>query len=392
MLKFVIKSHTFKRMLILTLFFFAVVWLSNILFDKIWTRTNSFPVTNLDEVYMMPRNYNNLTQINLKLAADNKVAIEGNKRLRVSNKKNYDYYDTVTIEYPKNTYDYTNKIFLEFENSKSIDSIYFVVSNSDAKDLYWKQIFLSTVKISNLNEFSSDTASYRIKAENLTDTNLLTNNDTLINSALNFFNSHKDSLQLSECGTNCLIFQSICNKFNLPSRIIGLQGGDANFGGLDNIGYPLHVVCEVYSSLAKKWYVIDPTYGFRYKEKNSNEFMNAAEISNKLFFMSEKDIIQDSVLFTKRSVLGRDYFKYYDNVYIKSGKILNYFFGKFLHIFFGKFNYKILHYSNNVKPIKNSFYYLALKSSIYLVLSLIYFNLILFFLTRRLFSVKKPVK
>ena len=154
----------------------------------------------------------------------------------------------------------------------------------------------------------------------------------------------------------------------------------------------MHVICEVYSSRNRKWYVIDPTYGFRYKEKNSDEFLNAVEISNKYFFTSEKDILQDSVLFTKRSLLGRDYFKYYENVFFKSNVYLNYPFFKFLQIFFGKFSYKVLHYSNNLQPDKNSYYYLSFKSFIYIIISLIYINLILFLLIRRLFSVKKPVR
>ena len=297
------------------------------------------------------------------------------------------------FNYPDKTFDITNKIYLNFENNNSIDSISFVVSKSDQKELFWKQIFLSSVFVANLNEFSSDTAGFRIKPEKLVDPFLLANNDTLIRSALNYFNSQKDNLNLPECGTTCVIFQSFCKQYNLPCRILSLQGGDAYYTGLHfDLGYPMHVICEVYSSRNKKWYVIDPTYGFRYKEKNSDEFLNAVEISNKYFFTSEKDIVQDSVLFTKRSLLGRDYFKYYENVFFKSNVYLNYPFFKFLQVFFGKFSYKVLHYSNNLQPDKNSYYYLSFKSFIYIIISLIYINLILFVLIRRLFSVKKPVR
>lgn len=380
-------------MLILTITFIVVIWLTNIIFDMIWSRGNSIPVTNLDDIYNIPVEYNNITNINLKLSADDKLAIEGNKKFKIiGSNKNYSYYDSAAVTYPVNTNDHTNKIFLKFEDSNDIDSIAFVISKSESPKLFWKQIFLSSVTVASLNEFSKDTGAFRIKPGNLVDSALLSNNDTLINSAFNYFNVNKDNLHLAECGTNCLIFKSICDKYNLPTRIISLQGGDAYFTGLNSsIGYPLHVVCEVYSSKGKKWYVIDPTYGFRYREKNSSEFMNAVEISDKYFFNAEKDIIQDSVLFTKGNLLRRDYFKFYENAFYKNNLDLNFFSVKFLQYFFNKFNYKSQHYTNSLLPTKNGYYYLSLKSILYIIISLIYFNLVLFLITKRLFSVKKPL-
>lgn len=381
-------------MLILTLAFLAIVWISNKGFDKLWVRSNSIPVTNLDDVYGVPVKYDDYTKINIKLITKDKIVIEGNKKLRTLNEnKDYGYYDTVSIKYPADTDNYVNKIYLNFYNTGKADSVFLVVAKSETTGLFWKQIFLSSVKVINLNEFSNDTAQFRIKEKNLAAPDILRNNDTLINSALNYFNSNKDNLKLLECGTNSLILDSIFKKFNLPSRTVGLQGGDGNFAGLSiDIGYPLHEVCEVYSTLYKKWYVIDPTYGFRYKEKNSDEFMNAVEISNKFFFLSEKDIVQDSVLFTKRNLLGSDYFKYYENIYYTKEGRYNYFLTKFIQHFYGKFNYKIFHYSNKVHSLKNGFYYIGFKSLLYLILFGVYFNFILFIMTKRLFLIKKPVK
>jgi len=380
-------------MLILTFSFIVILLLSNYIFDKIWIRSNSFPLTNLEDVYKIPQQYNNINAINLKMIDVNKIGIEGNKKFKASNNnKNYEYYDTVIFNYPDKVHDITNTIYLQFENNNNIDSIIFVVSKSNAKELFWKQIFLSSVLVTYLNEFSDDTAGYRIKPGNLVEPALLANNDTLINSAINYFNSKKDSLYLPECGTTCEVFLSICKKLNLPGRIISLQGGDAFLTGLHfDLGYPIHVICEIYSSKNKKWYVIDPTYGLRFKRKNSDEFMNSVEISNKTFFIHENEISQDSVLFTKRSVLKRDYFKFYENVFFESNFTRPHLFIDFLKIFYGKFNYMFLHYSNNQRSVKNSYYYLAIKSLLYIIISLIYFNLILFLLTRRLFKVKKPV-
>ncbi len=378
----------------MSVIFLGFIWLSNIVFDKIWSGSCSIPVTNLDEVYNIPVQYDNTARINLKLVPPDKLALEGNKKLKVRNSsKNYDYYDTVSFTYPDKSFEYTNNIFLNIENDSTADSISFVVSKSDSKDLYWKQVFLSSILISDLNKFSEDTASFRIKKSNLVDENILENNDTLINGVLAYFNARKETLKLPECGANCLIFKSICDSFSLPCRIVALQGGDASFGGLDNnIGYPLHVVCEIYSSLNKKWYVLDPTYGSRFREKSSNEYMNAAEISNKYFFSDEKNIVQDSVLFTKQSIVGRDYYKFYENTFYKTGIKHGYLYKRLMQMFFGKFNYKVLHNTNDLTPVKNGFNYIGLKSIMYLINFIVYFNIILILLTKRLFSVKKPLK
>ena len=55
----------------------------------------------------------------------------------MNNNKNYEYYDTIMFNYPDKTFDITNKIYLNFENNNSIDSISFVISKSDQKELFW---------------------------------------------------------------------------------------------------------------------------------------------------------------------------------------------------------------------------------------------------------------
>src|SRR5207237_491902 len=83
--------------------------------DKLWIRSNSIPVTNLENVYNIPLQYDNDTKINIKVITADKIVIEGNKRLKqISENKAYDYYDTVSIKYPAESSSNVNKIFLSF--------------------------------------------------------------------------------------------------------------------------------------------------------------------------------------------------------------------------------------------------------------------------------------
>jgi hypothetical protein len=346
----------------------------------------------LNNVYKPPKNYDNLKRLNVKLTDDNKFAIESNKIFRIAGKqKNYDYFDTTEIKYPDQPYELTNKIFLEFADSPHSDSMLLVVQNSAGKDFYWKQIFLSTVIIEKLNRFSDDPFEFRINENTLVEQPLLDNNDTLIYKALNYFETNKEKLKLGDCGVNVSTFRDICKKFSLPCRPVGLQGGDAGQeSNFSDLGYPSHAICEVYSSKHKKWYVIDPTYGFRFRNKGSDDYLNAVEICNMIFFQREKFIVQDSILSTKRTTLGRDYFKYYENVYFSPEQRTRKPIMKFFQIFFSKFNFDAYHYTNLLVPLNNGFYYVGAKSFVYLLLFIIYFNIALAVITRRLFSAKKP--
>jgi hypothetical protein len=338
--------------------------------------------------------YDNYIRLNVKLIDYKGLAIEGNKRFKIEgHNKDFDFYDTIEIGYPELENVHLNKIYLRFENTMALDSIFLVVSKSSKEDHFWKQIFYSSIIIEMTNEFSDDPLEFRVNENSLVEQLLLENNDTLINRTISFFEANKERLRAPDCGTNCVNFKDICSKFNLPCRIVELQGGDADQIGFNtNVGYPLHVVCEVYSSKYKKWYVIDPTFGFRFRNKGSDDFLNAVEISNMFYFMREKFIAQDSILTTTRSTLGRDYFKYYENVSFVPEDNLVTPLKKFLLVFYKKFIPNRYHYTSFLIPVKNGYYYLISKSFVYLILTLLYFNSVLLVITKRLFSVKKPNK
>lgn len=352
------------------------------------------PVVNLNNIYALPLEYNNVTKINLKLINDNNIAIEGNKKFVLLNKQktNSDYFDTIAINLPIDGYDSNNKIYIKFDDAPAKDSIILVVSKSDKQNMYWKQIFYSSVFVNKLNAFSEDKEKFRINKDNLVSGDLLINNDSLIGTVINYFNSSKDTLKLGECGTNSTTFKAICDRHSLPCRIIGLMAGDAYSAGFNyELGYPIHALCEVYSSRTKKWYVIDPSYGFRYKKRGADDYLNAVEISNKFFFGRDEDIIQDSILFTKRTLVGRDYFKYFENIYYTSGLKKNFIANKVSKLFYRKFDYEYYQFTNIMQANKDANNYLMLKSAMYLFLVLLYFNGILFIFLKRLYKVKKPV-
>lgn len=352
-------------------------------------------LTNLDDVYNPPQEYDDIKRVNISFLAPDNVCIEGNMKLKIEGKqKNFSYVDTFKINFPKETNEITNKIFFRYENSKDIDSMFLVTTKSENPEIFWKQIFLSSVKVRNLNKIGNDTETFRIVPGRLRSEVLLYDNDSLINMTLNFFNINKDTLKLAECGRNNVVFKSICDMFMLPCRNIMLQGGNEDVTGYNqDIGYPTHVVSEVYSSKYQKWYVIDPTYGLRFKEKGTNDFLNAVEISDRYFFSREKDIIQDSVLSTKRTLVGRDYFKYYENIYFSDDSGYSKITEKLFQYFFKKFYYYFSSMYSNVTPfLKNGKNYLFLKSCMYAALFLIYINFIFFVIIKRLIQVKKPKK
>jgi hypothetical protein len=290
-----------------------------------------------------------------------------------------------------NEFQYLNKFYFNFENSPNTDSIFLVVAKSDKENFYWKQIFYSSVSVKNLNDFSDAPDKFRINPEKLVAGNILYDNDFIIQDVYKYFNSHIDSIGVAECGTNCINFKSVCDKFNLPCRIISLQGGDAIKSGFNNLlGYPLHVICEIYSTKFSKWYVVDPTYGFAYtKDKGP---LNAVEISNKVFFKREKEISQDSVLTTKRSLVGKDYFKYYENLYFESNYRINFVIAKIGGVFFGKLKPEAYQYSNNLSAFRNGYYYVGIKSVTYLLILILSINLIVILLLKRIYNVKHTFK
>ena len=392
MIKFILESYSFKRILVLTVLSIAVLFLLSTLFDKAWGSSSYIPIVSLNSVYSFPVEYDNINRINLKLISKDNIAIEGNKRFsRQNSNKPNDYYDTVSFSYPDSSYDKINKIYIKFEDSRDYDSIYFVVSRSQEDKIFYNQIFYSSVLINNLNEFSKDPSEFRINKSLLVNDELLASNDTLINQVFSYFNSNIDKLGIAECGRNCVIFQEICIKYGVPCRLVNLQGGDDDKVGFsDNIGYPLHVVCEIFSSKHKKWYVVDPTYGFRFKLSAFNDYLNAVEIANKHTFRREDEIVQDSILLTKRSLVGKDYFKYYENVVFSMPEWKNRILKKLFNIFYGNFNYYLYLFSNNFPIVKNGFYYVGIKTFMYFFLLILYINAVLFLLMRRLFLVKKP--
>src|SRR4030095_10977828 len=391
MLRFIVSSYSFKWMVITSCIFIAITWLSSWIFDAAWGSNSTVPVRNLDDVYKPPPQYDNFYRVNLKLVSKDQVAIEGNEKFKLKDsRKDYDFYDTLKFNYPDSSYDKVNKIYFQFINTNSIDSIYLVISVSQTPKIFYNQIFYSSVIVYKLNQFSKNPANFRIKHEELVSSALLADNDTLINKVFKYFNDNIDALALAECGTNCQILRTLCSNFGVPCRIAGLQGGDANEPGYNSfLGYPMHNVCEIYSSKLRKWYVVDPTYGFRFIHNTSNDYLNAVEISNNYTFVRENEIRQDSILFTKRSLVGRDYFKYYENVFFKV-QLDNKFLRKVLKLFYPRFIYYIYCYANNYPPVNNGFYYFGLKTFMYFFILILYINSVLFVLTKRLFSVKKP--
>jgi hypothetical protein len=360
-------------------------------FDYAWGSSTSIPIFNLNEIYKPPEGYDNFTRINLKIIDKYKIAIEGNKRFKIAgSSRNFDYYDTVSIVYPETVIAYTNKIFMQFERSDYLDSLYFVVSKSNDENLFWKQIFYSSVIINKLNQFNENPDEFRINNSSLVDANILTDNDTMISEVYKYFNENAGNLEASDCGKNCEMFRIFCIKFNVPCRIVGLQGGDADQTGyFFYIGYPLHSVCEIYSSKQKKWFVVDPSYGFRFRVGSSRDFLNAVEISNKHTFRRENEIIQDSILITKRNIVGKDYFKFYENVYYKT-KFNNKLLEKIYKYLYEKFNFSTYHFANQYPSKRDGHFYAAAKSLMFLIILILYINSALLVLTKRLFSAKKP--
>jgi hypothetical protein len=392
MIRFVLHSYIFRVVVLSTILYLGLILLANKIIDNLWQGASCIPLLNINDVYEPPVEYDNISRVNIKLIDGNKIGIEGNKKFKLVNSgRDFSYFDTVGIDPPETAESNLNKLYLEFEDSKKTDSIYLVVSKSDQESIFWRQIFYSSVAVAELNSFIKDPGAFRINTAKLVNNTLLSNNDTLINRALAYVNVNEPNMYATNCGVNSSIFKSACDNLGVPCRIVGLQGGNANEAGLkDRVGYPLHALCEVYSSKLKKWYVIDPTYGIRLHLPNSEIFMSAVEINKHIQFIGEREILQDSVLYTKRTTKGRDYFKYYDNIFFQTGYKHKIFFNKILKLFFNRYNYDFFQYSNYLVLTNNSYFYLGIKLAVYGFITLLFINLLMLIAFRRLFQSKKP--
>ena len=395
MIRFVLHSYIFRIAAITTILYLALILLSNKVIDNLWQGASCIPLLDIDDVYSPPEQYDNISRVNIKLVDGTKIGIEGNKKFKLLNSgKDFSYFDTVGINLPESTESSLNKLYFIFdppEAGRNFDSIYLVVSKSEQDNIFWRQIFYSSVVVSGINRFSKDPDAFRINPAKLVNDTLLNNNDTLIGQALDYLNTTEPNMHLNNCAANTFLLKSICDRLNLPCRAVGLQGGNSNEAGLkDRIGYPLHEICEVYSSKLRKWYVVDPTYGMRMHLPNSQIFMSAVEINKHIQFIGEREIIQDSALYTKRTTKGRDYFRYYDNIFFQTGYKHKIFFNKILKYFFNRYNYDFFQYSNNLVFTNNSYFYLGIKLAVYSFVTLLFINSLLFISFRRLFESKKP--
>ncbi len=386
----ILQSKLFKKTVFTSGAFIVILIISNLVFDRSWKHKYMMPLTNLEEAYAVPLQYDNIPRVNLKILSSGFLGIEGNRTFTtLGSNEAYTYFDSVEIKRPDTAFSYYNKIYLKFKNSNNIDSIYYVVSHSLDSNIFWNQIFYSSVKVQHLNELSCNPESFRLDSTKLVNRDLLASNATLISQAINYFNTNEKSLGLAECETDSKIFKTVCTKYSVPCKIIFLQGGNSRESGFGNkvIGYPQHVVCEIYSSRFKKWFVVDPFYGTVFFGKDSVP-LNAAEISNVIFF--EKDsIFQDSVLTTFRDILDKDYFNYYMNVFYVTGRIPNIIVRQFVKFFYNRYDYLKLHYSGEIPDNMNAISYIEKKTIMYLIIIIIYTLVVIAIIANRLYVIRK---
>lgn len=387
-----------KKILFATIIFAAAVWISGRIFDSLWASQCYIPLTDLDDVYKPPREYNNIAKIKLKMVDEGTLGIMGNKKFSVIHEatgapdpETANNYHTVGISYPNEISGrLKNRIYLTFEDSAGPDSIHMITTKSVENGLQYNQISLSSVAVSEINGFDGDAGSFELNPSTYVDRKILSDNDTLINLSIAYFNAAKDTMSISDCGEAGRIFKSVCDRFELPCRTITLQNGNSGAAGLGNeVGYPLHVVCEVYSSRLKKWYVIDPSFGFRFENSIDGNYLNAVEISNRNFFKDEKGLVKDSILFTARNPADIAYFNYYNNVlYSFDGEQSKLVEAVRKHLY-KKSNLTVFHFSNELKPGRNALYYVGLKSVMYAGFGFVYLSTLIFLLSKRIHKDKK---
>jgi hypothetical protein len=348
------------------------------------------PLTDIEKAYKIPDEYNNFPAVNLKILNSGMLGIEANQKFKIlGSGKEYCFIDSVHITKPDSAFTFNNRIYMNFQHSDLTDSIYYVVSHSPNEGIFWNQIFCNSVRINYLNNFSYNADNFRINTDELVSKELLNDNDSLIKLVINYFNLNSESLGLAECGTNSRILKSICSKFSLPCHIIMLQGGDSYEPGYDfKTGYPLHIVCEIYSSRFRKWYVLDPTYGTVFLENQVP--LNAVEISNRVYFNRDSRITQDSVLVT-RSRLGKDYFNYYRNIYFETSATPNIFVARLIKYFYKNYDYSRLHYTEKMPYKRNGSQYIEEKTIMYMLIAFIYIILLFLIMISRLYNLKRKL-
>jgi hypothetical protein len=387
-----------KKILVVTAVFAAVGWISGSIFDSLWASRCYIPLTELDDVYRPPREYDNIAKIKLKMVDEGTLGIMGNKKFAIipeataaPDPRTVNNYHTVSISYPNEpSGSLKNRIFLTFEDYAGPDSIHLITTKFVEKGLQWNQIFLSSVAVSQLNSFDGATGSFEVDPNNYVDRKVLSDNDTLINLSIAYFNAGKDTMRIHDCGEAGRVFKAVCDRFELPCRIITLQNGNSGAAGLGKeVGYPLHVVCEVYSSRLRKWYVIDPSFGLRFGNSLNGNYLNAVEISNRNFFKDEQGIVKDPILFTVRNPADIAYFNYYNNVlYSFDGEQ-----SKLVEVvrkyLYKKSNLTVFHFSNELKPGRNALYYVGLKSVMYAGFGFVYLSTLIFLLSKRIHKDKK---
>ena len=162
-INFIIKSYVFRWFALLTILLVVIIYFSNKLYDSLWKKTSAIPLLDLNIVYKPPKQYDDFNRLNLILLNKTDFAIESNKKFKIEGtQKKFDYYDTTRLNYPDQSFDYVNKVYLKFENSAGIDSIFLVISKSTNQGLFWNQIFYSSVYIERLNTFSDNLSEFRI--------------------------------------------------------------------------------------------------------------------------------------------------------------------------------------------------------------------------------------
>src|SRR5262245_10996314 len=101
-------------------------------FDKLWASSSTIALTDLNDVYVPPVEYDNIKKINMSFLQPDLLCNEGNKKIKIEgNQKEYNFFDTVKIVFPTQTNEYTNKIYFRFEDEKTLDSVFLVTAKSD---------------------------------------------------------------------------------------------------------------------------------------------------------------------------------------------------------------------------------------------------------------------
>ena len=373
-----------RNFFIATVIYGLLVQITNYVVDDAAGITKFLPPINLENIDKPPFGYDNIPRIRVKMTDTQRLRFEANKRfIFLVGNKNYTYSDSISVALPDSGVK-LNRIYFKFEGSNSTDSMHLIVTKSEGG--YYRQISYCSVEIYDVNNILPvDSMLFRINPNNLVGKDLLENNDPLINKAFLDFNLEYRVKPAGDCGTLSKNFKNICAAGYVPCRLVGVHGGDHFEPGFGNtVGFPIHLMCEIYSSKQKKWYVVDPLYGVRFRNPFSSEFMSAVEITNLYESKSQGGILLDSILASKVSPLPEDYYQFYDNIYYPTNYVANKIFKKIMDVFFGKYNYNFYHYAHSTTSFGGRSY-LILKLAIYFILTIIYINFAYIFVVRKIF-------